>query len=222
MSQSAAATAVPARNDGAFDFGVATGGKVGMWIFLLTDGMSFAGLLLAYGILRAGSHSWPDPSQFLGITFTAFMTFVLICSSVSMVMALAAAHEKDKKKLCFWLAMTIAGGLFFLAGQVKEYGLIAGGLIHEHSMTLSGQQFFEAFKGQYDIHFPSTFFIITGFHGCHVLTGVTYLTVVLINALRGKYTDGPKASANGVEIVGLFWHFVDLVWILVFTFIYLV
>jgi heme/copper-type cytochrome/quinol oxidase subunit 3 len=223
MSQSAAAPALsqPATDKG-FDFGVATGGKVGMWIFLLTDGMSFAGLLLAYGILRAGSSNWPDPSQFLGIGFTAFMTFVLICSSVSMVMALAAAHEKNKSKLVFWLGMTILGGIFFLAGQVKEYGLLGGGLMNEHHMTLSGLQFLEAFKGQYDIHFPSTFFIITGFHGCHVFTGVTYLSVVFVQALRGKYTDGPKASANGVEIVGLFWHFVDLVWILVFTFIYLV
>ena len=217
MSQSAAtAQALPRRNDGAFDFGTAYGGKVGMWMFLLTDGMSFAGLLLAYGILRAGSHSWPDPSEFLGIGSTAIMTFVLICSSVSMVMGLAAAHEKDKKKLCFWLLMTICGGLFFLGGQVREYTA----LMNEHHMSLAGTAFLDAFSK--DIHFPSTFFIITGFHGCHVFTGVTYLSVVLIQAMRGKYTDGPNANSHGVEMVGLFWHFVDLVWILVFTFVYLV
>jgi heme/copper-type cytochrome/quinol oxidase subunit 3 len=221
MSQSAAAPALPVK-DGGFSFGVASGGKVGMWIFLLTDGMSFAGLLLTYGILRAGSHDWPDPSEVLGIGFTAVMTFVLICSSVSMVMALAAAAEKDKKRLVKWLALTILGGLFFLLGQVKEY---SGLIMHEH-MGLSGQGFLDhtcnAMNACKDIHFPSTFFMITGFHGCHVFTGVTYLTVVLIQAMRGKYTDGPDASANGVEIVGLFWHFVDLVWILVFTFVYLV
>jgi heme/copper-type cytochrome/quinol oxidase subunit 3 len=224
MSESAAAA--PPRSlstqEGAFSFGTATGGKVGMWIFLLTDGMSFAGLLLAYGILRAGSHNWPDPSEFLGIGFTAVMTFVLICSSVSMVMALSAAQRKDKKWLCIWLAATVLGGLFFLCGQVKEYGLLGGGLMHEHHMTLSGQQFFEHFNGKFDIHFPSTFFIITGFHGMHVTTGVIYLTVTLIRAMMGRFTDGPTASTNHVEIAGLFWHFVDLVWILVFTFVYLV
>src|SRR4051812_4175402 len=81
MSQSVAQTATVKPE--AFDFGTAAGGKVGMWIFLITDGMGFAGLLLAYGIPRAGSHYWPDPSEPLGINFTAVMTFVLICSSVS-------------------------------------------------------------------------------------------------------------------------------------------
>src|SRR5450631_3665816 len=81
------------------DFGTASDGKVGMWIFLLTDAMSFSGLLLGYGILRAGSHDWPNPSERLGIPSTAFMTFLLICSSVSMVLALEAAKMKNKKGL---------------------------------------------------------------------------------------------------------------------------
>lgn len=189
-----------------FDFGKATSGKLGMWIFLLTDAMSFGGLLLGYAILRSGSHNWPDPSTRLGIPFTAVMTFVLICSSVTMVLALAGAQEKNKKALVGWLAATIAGGLFFLGGQVYEYTH----LIHEKHMGLSVDQM------------SSTFFITTGFHGLHVFTGVTYLTVILFQSMTGKYTDGPKASANNVEIAGLFWHFVDLVWILVFTFIYLI
>jgi heme/copper-type cytochrome/quinol oxidase subunit 3 len=189
-----------------FDFGKATSGKLGMWIFLLTDAMSFGGLLLGYAILRSGSHNWPDPSTRLGIPFTAVMTFVLICSSVTMVLALAGAQEKNKKALVGWLAATIAGGLFFLGGQVYEYTH----LIHEKHMGLSVDQM------------SSTFFITTGFHGLHVFTGVTYLTVILFLAMKGKFTDGPKASGNMVEIAGLFWHFVDLVWILVFTFIYLI
>src|SRR6185503_21371784 len=94
---SALAAAHPQTKEG-FDFGTATSGKLGMWIFLLTDAMSFGGLLLAYGILRAGSHHWPDPSTRLGIPFTAGMTFLLICSSVTMVLALAAAQEKNKKQ----------------------------------------------------------------------------------------------------------------------------
>jgi cytochrome c oxidase subunit III len=190
-----------------FDFGakVSSSGKLGMWIFLLTDAMSFGGLLLAYGILRGGSHHWPNPSERLGITFTAVMTFDLICSSVTMVLALAAAQEKNKKQALLFLGLTILGGLFFLGGQAKEYT----GLMHEGG-GLSVDQMW------------STFFITTGFHGLHVTTGVTYLTVIFFQTLRGKYTDGPNASANNIEIAGLFWHFVDLVWILVFTFIYLI
>jgi heme/copper-type cytochrome/quinol oxidase subunit 3 len=197
------AAATPAE----FDFGakVSSSGKLGMWIFLLTDAMSFGGLLLAYGILRGGAHHWPDPSERLGITFTAVMTFDLICSSVTMVLALAAAQEKNKKQAVLFLGLTILGGLFFLGGQVKEYT----GLIHEGG-GLSVDQMW------------STFFITTGFHGLHVFTGVTYLTVIFFQTLAGKYTEGPNASANNIEIAGLFWHFVDLVWILVFTFIYLI
>jgi heme/copper-type cytochrome/quinol oxidase subunit 3 len=176
-----------------------------MWIFLLTDAMSFGGLLLAYGILRAGSHNWPDPSSRLGINYTAFMTFILICSSVSMVLALGAAQNKNKKATVGWLAATIGGGLFFLGSQAKEYI----GLAHEGA-GLSVDQMW------------STFFCTTGFHGLHVFTGVTYLTVILFQAMRGKFTDGPNASPNHLEVAGLFWHFVDLVWILVFTFIYLI
>src|SRR6266567_8556205 len=119
MSQ-AAEHAVPNTDEGGFDFGTATSGKVGMWIFLLTDAMSFGGLLLGYGILRSGSHNWPDPATRLGIPFTAGMTFLLICSSVTMVMALAAAQEKNKKQLLMWLGLTILGGVLFLCGQAKE------------------------------------------------------------------------------------------------------
>jgi heme/copper-type cytochrome/quinol oxidase subunit 3 len=189
-----------------FDFGVASSGKVGMWIFLLTDAMSFGGLLLGYAILRSGSHNWPDPSTRLGIPFTAGMTFILICSSVTMVLGLAAAQEKDKKRAVFWLCMTILGGLLFLCGQVKEYTE----LITEKGAGITVDNMW------------ATFFIPTSFHGLHVFSGVTYLSVITIQTAMGKYTDGPNASANNIEIAGLFWHFVDLVWILVFTFIYLI
>jgi heme/copper-type cytochrome/quinol oxidase subunit 3 len=207
MSDAAASTAhaPAAAADEGFSFGSASSGKIGMWIFLLTDAMSFGGLLLAYAILRSGAHNWPDPSKRLGIPFTAAMTFDLICSSVTMVLALAAAQEKDKKALLRWLGLTILGGVLFLAGQVKEYsGLISEGA----GITVDNMW--------------ATFFIPTSFHGLHVLTGVTYLSVIWIQSAKGKYTDGPKASANNIEIAGLFWHFVDLVWILVFTFIYLI
>jgi heme/copper-type cytochrome/quinol oxidase subunit 3 len=123
-----------------------------------------------------------------------------------MVLALAAAQEKQKKQLLFWLGLTILGGVLFLCGQAKEYTE----LITEKGMGLSVDQM------------SSTFFITTGFHGLHVFTGVTYLSIIWLQSSRGKYTDGPNASANNIEVAGLFWHFVDLVWILVFTFIYLI
>jgi heme/copper-type cytochrome/quinol oxidase subunit 3 len=184
------------------DFGTATDGKVGMWIFLLTDAMSFSGLLLGYGILRAGSHDWPNPAERLGIPSTAVMTFALICSSVSMVMALESAKQRDRKKLLRWLGLTILGGVFFLGGQVREYTHLI-----QEGHVLSQDQFM------------STFYSVTGFHGLHVFTGVTYLTIIFIRALRGHYVNG---DYNHIEICGLFWHFVDLVWILVFTFVYLI
>jgi heme/copper-type cytochrome/quinol oxidase subunit 3 len=198
-------TAAPAPAE--FDFGahISSSGKLGMWIFLLTDAMSFGGLLLAYGILRAGSHNWPDPTQRLGITFTAVMTFDLICSSVTMVLGLAAAQRKDKKAAVMWLGLTVLGGLLFLGGQAKEYTE----LITEKGAGLTVDNMW------------ASFFVPTSFHGLHVLTGVTYLSVITIQTAMGKYTDGPNASANNIEIAGLFWHFVDLVWILVFTFVYL-
>jgi len=200
-------------------FGEATDGKVAMWIFLLTDAFSFSGLLLAYAILRSkaevwpvyreeacnvvGAHAGPECIPRLGIPFTAVMTFVLICSSVTMVLGLAAAQRRDKKGLLTWLGATIIGGAFFLCGQAYEYTH----LIHE-GLTLQKD------------HMMATFFSVTGFHGLHVFTGVTYLTIIWLQAaIFGKYS---KGDYNNVEIAGLFWHFVDLVWILVFTFVYLI
>jgi cytochrome c oxidase subunit 3 len=185
------------------DFGTATDGKVGMWVFLLTDAMSFSGFLLGYGILRGQSHHWPNPAERLGIPSTAVMTFALICSSVSMVLALESAKQKDKSGTMRWLGATIFGGLFFLLGQVREYT----NLIREGHVFSQDQ-------------FMSTFYSVTGFHGAHVFTGVTYLTVILVQVSRGKYTHGN--DYNMIELCGLFWHFVDLVWILVFTFVYLI
>ncbi len=188
-------------------FGAASTGKLAMWIFLISDALSFAGLLLGYGILRGNNPSWPNPTHYLGINFTAGMTFLLICSSVTMVMALAAAQEGNKKGTMLWLSFTILGGLLFLGGQAYEYTH----LYLDKQMTLSGSHL--------DVPaFASTFFVITSFHGMHVTAGVTYLIVILIQVARGKYMDNP----DHIEIAGLFWHFVDLVWILVFTFVYLI
>ena len=188
-------------------FGSATNGKIGMWVFLSTDGLTFAGFLLGYGILRARNPEWPDPAHYLGIGLSALATFILICSSVTMVLAQAAGEEKDRKNLLRFLGLTVFGGLIFLGIQVYEYTH----LVH------TGMIFWDFAKGP--PQFASTFYLVTGFHGFHVFSGVVYLMSIFGRAVAGKYDDG---NMNEVEIAGLFWHFVDLVWILVFTFIYLI
>jgi len=186
------------------EFGNATAGKIGMWVYLVTDAMTFGGLLIAYAYLRAAGN-WPDPAEHLGITLSSIATFILICSSVSMVLAIAAAEASKRQAFIGWMLATIEGGVIFLGIQAYEYNH----LIH-HGVT------FSVFEKGNNL-FASTFYAITGFHGLHVLTGVIYLIVILLKGLGGRY-DG---DASHVEIAGLFWHFVDLIWILVFTFIYL-
>ena len=195
--------AIEERNDP--QFGKASIGKLAMWIFLVTDAMSFSGFLLAYGVLRS-TREWPVPSDYLGINLSGFATFILICSSVSMVMSIDACKNKDRKGMLNWLLATISGGVLFLGIQAYEYTH----LVHA-GMTLSS-------FAHGDNLFASTFYIVTGFHGLHVLTGVIYLCCEYRFALNGRYDNG---DYNRLEILGLFWHFVDLVWILVFTFIYL-
>ena len=176
-------------------------GKLGMWLFLAGDAMSFGGLIAGYAALRFADPNWPVPSMILGVPFTAVMTFLLICSSVTMVKALEAIKRGDHAGLRKFLALTILGGACFLGMQAREWTHLIG-----HVMTLTSKGLFGA-----------TFFVLTGFHGCHVTGGVIYLSSVLANA--GSFS---KDNHNAVEIVGLYWHFVDLVWILIFTFVYLI
>jgi cytochrome c oxidase subunit III len=176
-------------------------GKLGMWVFLAADAMSFGGLLAGYGALRYGDPNWPHPASILGIQLTAFMTFLLICSSVTMVEALASIRKGDKAGLVKFLALTMLGGAMFLGLQAYEWTHLI-----EHGQSITKD------------NFGATFFILTGFHGCHVFSGVVYLSCILVQALRGGYT---AHDNNPVEIVALYWHFVDLIWILVFTFVYL-
>jgi cytochrome c oxidase subunit III len=176
-------------------------GKLGMWVFLAADAMSFGGLLAGYGALRYGDPNWPHPADVLGIQLTAFMTFLLICSSVTMVEALASIRTGNRAGLVKFLALTILGGITFLGLQAYEW---------THLMH-AGQSVSKD-------NFGATFFILTGFHGMHVFSGVVYLSCILVASLRGSYD---AHNNNSVEIVALYWHFVDLIWILVFTFVYL-
>ncbi|MDZ4694418.1 MAG: cytochrome c oxidase subunit 3 [Deltaproteobacteria bacterium] len=188
--------------------GKATALKIGMWIFLLSDAFSFGALLLSYGVLRAQSSHWHIAGEpEFGINFTAVLTFLLICSSVTMVLAVSACRQRKHGQTLLFLALTILGGLLFLTGQYQEYFGIVG-----HGLVAEGLHFGQS-------HRATTFYLITSFHGLHVATGVFIMLLTFIKTALGKYRDG---NYDALENVGLFWHFVDLVWILVFTFVYLI
>jgi cytochrome c oxidase subunit 3 len=178
--------------------------KLMMWIFIVTDALLFAGLLVAYGVVRVASPSWPDQNQAFDMNYITLMTFTLITSSATMACAVAAAMANNKKHVTLFLWLTILGGLSFLGMQVYEWSHF----IHEGARLTSNPWGVPQFS--------ASFFIITGFHGMHVTTGVTILLIVAIRSALGKY------SAQGVENAGLYWHFVDLVWVFVFALFYLV
>lgn len=178
--------------------------KVGMWLFLGADALIFLSFLTAYGVIRLYNPYWPDAATvFGGLGLVSLMTFVLITSSATMAAAVAAAARRNLRATRLLLLATIAGGLFFLGSQAYEWShvIAAGGRPHDNPW---GSPLFTA-----------SFFTITGFHGLHVLVGVVYLTVTLLKTLRGH------GSAKRIEVAGLYWHFVDLIWVLVFTLFYL-
>jgi len=182
-------------------------GKLGMWIFLAGDAVGFGVLLSGYGVMRATSADWPNPYAVLGINLTAIMTFLLICSSVTMVKALEWLGKGDRAKCRIFLFFTALGGAIFVSCQAYEWSK----LIHE-GLHINGNPWGASLFG-------TSFFLITGFHGLHVTGGVVYL-VSIIRYVTNR--PSPAASYNAVEITGLYWHFVDLVWIMVFTFMYLI
>ncbi len=192
-----------------------TPGKFAMWLFLASDAMGFVGLIGAYIILRAsyvGSTWVPTVGDWtehgggglphLDTTVTGINTFILIVSSFTMVRALSAIGKGNQAGLKLWLGATILGGATFLGVQVYEYSHLMAHGLHMQSHL-----------------YGATFYICTAFHGAHVLSGVIYLSCIWIAAARGRYT---AESHSPVELVGLFWHFVDLVWIILFTIVYLI
>src|SRR5580698_10023611 len=144
-------------------------GKVGMWLFLISDALTFGALLCAYGATRMGAADWPVPSQVLNVPLTAFNTFVLICSSVTMVKALSAIRHGNIKGLQKVLFLTALGGITFLSIQAYEY---------HHLLFVEGLRL-------RDNLFCATFFALTGFHGAHVFGGVVYLLVILWRSTKG-------------------------------------
>jgi len=185
--------------------------KLGMWVFLLSEVMFFSSLIGAYIILRfAHPEQWTEPNEVLNVPLTGFNTFMLICSSVTMVKAFAAIEHGDQAGLRKWLIATIVLGAAFVGIQVFEYIKLAGHGFVPVAATYAAE------GGPL---YGSTFYTMTGFHGAHVTIGVLALIFTTVKAFRGKYS---ATDYGGVEIMGLYWHFVDLVWIILFTIVYLI
>jgi cytochrome c oxidase subunit 3 len=174
-----------------------------MWIFIISDALTFAGFLIAYGFMRQLSPAWPEQTEVFNMVLITFMTFVLISSSAVMAMAVGAARAADPKLAVRFLVLTIVGGAIFLGCQAYEWTHFI-----EEGARLTTNPWGVA-------QFSASFFLITGFHGFHVLSGVVILAIVALRAAMGKY------SADGIENAGLYWHFIDVVWVFVFAFFYL-
>ncbi len=176
--------------------------KLVFWTFLGSECMFFGSLIATYLVYKGRSPIGPYPTEILNIPLTSVSTFVLLMSSLAMVLALAAIQRGDIPKLRLWLAVTAGLGLLFLSGQVYEFNeFVKEGLTLKRNL------------------FGSSFFVLTGFHGTHVAVGVLWLLSLLALAFKG---DLSQADALDVEIAGLYWHFVDIVWIIIFTVVYLI
>jgi len=184
--------------------------KVGMWVFLCSEVMFFTGLIGSYIVLRFGAaDTWGAPNEVLAVPVTAINTFILICSSVTMVKAFAAAQAGDQRGIRIYLVATTVLGALFLGIQMFEYTHLI-----QHG-EWQGSHGFTPAAGLYG----STFFTMTGFHGFHVFVGVVCLAWASIQAFKGRWG---ADNTHGIEVLGLYWHFVDLVWIILFTIVYLI
>lgn len=178
-----------------------------MWTFLLSEVIFFA-TLIGYSLtVRLKATAWPSPHEYLDVNLTTVNTFILIVSSFTMAMAVNAIKMGDQKKLKIFLGLTILLGTTFIGIQVKEYL----DLFHEGDIALTEDARFKLYS--------STFFLQTGFHGLHVIIGIILLLFVFLRAVRGGYS---KEDHEYVEYMGLYWHFVDLVWVFLFMILYLI
>ena len=231
-------------------------GKLMMWFFLMSDAFTFSGLLITYGLVRSANPAfegavkdftfatthWPVPERVfeavpflhgvtLPLVFVGFMTFVLIMSSVTMVLAVEAGHRMDRQAVEKWMLWTILGGLTFLSCQAWEWthfivGTDTPTMMKVFNTKLGVWEEMKVFGANLHYNqygppaFADFFFFITGFHGFHVFSGVLFNWLIYYNAATGVYDR--RGHYEMVEKVGLYWHFVDLVWVFVFTFFYLV
>jgi cytochrome c oxidase subunit III len=178
--------------------------KLCMWLFIISDAVTFGAMLFSYGYVRNASTDWPHPFKFFPtIVNVMVMTFILVTSSLTMLLALRAATRGNKSSAVRWIGVTILAGIVFAALHIREWlGLIHEGIGMFHNPW--GAPLFGA-----------SFFSITGLHLAHVVSGVVILTVVAIGYRRSRYT------TQDIEVWALYWHFVDLVWMFVVPFVYL-
>lgn len=204
MAEATAGQAIATEWDGgAFPYAVGHK-KLGMWFFILSDSLTFSALLIAYSYVRAASGTWPRPFHLWpSIAMATVMTGLLLSSSLTMVMAVAAAKQSDHRRTVRYILLTMAGGLGFLVLHLNEWAtLMAEGV--RFSQNPWGVPLFGA-----------TFFALTGLHMIHVASGVIYLGVIAAGVPRGRF------GYEHVEVSGLYWHFVDLVWMFIFPLVYL-
>ena len=176
--------------------------KLGFWTFIGSETLFFSSLISTYMVYKGRSVTGPYPGEILNIPITSVSTFVLLTSSLAMVLALNAFHRGNRAGMVGWLAGVIVGGLIFLGFQAYEFTTF----VHE-GLTIQSNVF------------GSSFFVLTGFHGAHVSVGVIWLfTLWLLTVMRKL---GPE-DALKIEVAGLYWHFVDIVWIVIFTLVYLI
>ena len=217
-------------------------GKLMMWFFLLSDAFTFSALLVTYGLVRSSHPAydgaveefvfsqayWPIPEKVFEaipffdvhapLVFVGIMTFILIMSSVTMVLAVEAGHRMDRAAVEKWMLWTILGGLTFLGCQAWEWTHFIHGVYTPAPNDFEGASLMQNQYGPPD--FAGFFFFITGFHGFHVFSGVCFNFLIYYQTMTGVYER--RGHYEMVEKVGLYWHFVDLVWVFVFTFFYLV
>ncbi|MFM7081883.1 MAG: heme-copper oxidase subunit III [Actinomycetota bacterium] len=176
--------------------------KLGMWLFLGSDCLLFGGLISTYMLYRGRVSNGPTPEQIYDIPFTSVSSFVLLMSSLTMVLAVSAAHKRDDRGTNLWLTITALLGATFVGGQVYEF-----------------TAFYNEGLGFTTSLFGSSFYTLTGFHGAHVTVGIIMLLALVAINKRSRV---PGSKSETVEMIGLYWHFVDIVWIIIFTLVYLI
>jgi cytochrome c oxidase subunit 3 len=179
--------------------------KFGMWLFIISDSLTFSAMLFAYTYSRVSNPNWPTPFHFSpSIIFSTVMTFCLLSSSLTMVMAVHSMNHGKRKAAAGWILATMAGGAAFVVLHLNEW------------MNLINNEHVTAFGNPWGVPlFGGTFFALTGLHMTHVIIGLIYLGIVCQAVVRGKF------KAEDVEVSGLYWHFVDLVWMFIFPLVYL-
>ncbi len=176
--------------------------KLAMWMFLASECLLFGALITSYVLYRGASQTGPYPADVFDIPYTSVSSFVLLASSLTMVLALAAAQQRDFSRMRLWLLATAMLGMTFVGGQVYEFTAF-----YREGLAITTNLF------------GTTFYVLTGFHGVHVTVGI----LMLLSLIGLSFADRlPGEPAFPIEMVGLYWHFVDIVWIVIFTVVYLI